>query len=63
MSRFEEINSLSTNSAKWSHALKKFVGNLAANCLSLFDHFVGLALKGLTFSLLLVEYLEFIIIR
>ena len=63
MSRFEEINSLSTNSAKWSHTLKKFVGNLATNCLSVFDHFVGLALKGLTFCLLLVEYLEFIIIR
>ena len=24
------------------------VGNLATNCLSVFDHFVGFALKGLT---------------
>ena len=27
--------------------LKQFVGNLLTNCLSVFDHFVGLALKGL----------------
>ena len=26
---------------------KQFVGNLPMNCLSVFDHFVGLALKGL----------------
>ena len=34
-------------STKWSNALKQFVGNLPTNCLSVFDHFVGLALKGL----------------
>ena len=27
--------------------LKQLVGNLPTNCLSVFDHFVGLALKGL----------------
>ena len=27
--------------------LKQFVGKLPTNCLSVFDHFVGLALKGL----------------
>ena len=27
---------------------KQFVGNLPKNCLSVFDHFVGLALKGLS---------------
>ena len=27
----------------------QFVGNLPTNCLSVFDHFVGLALKGLSF--------------
>ena len=27
--------------------LKQFVGNLLTNCLSVFDHYVGLALKGL----------------
>ena len=28
----------------------QFVGNLPTNCLSVFDHFVILALKGLTLS-------------
>ena len=37
---------LSANPTKWSNTLKQFVGKLAANCLSEFDHFVGLALKG-----------------
>ena len=32
---------------KWLNALKQFVGNLSTNCLSMFDHFAGLALKGL----------------
>ena len=27
---------------------QQFVGNLPTNCLSVFDQFVGLALKGLT---------------
>ena len=38
---------LSANPTKWSNTLKQFVGNLPTNCLSVFDHFVGLALKGL----------------
>ena len=42
------INSLSANFTKWSNTLKQFVGNLPTNCLSVFDHFVGLTLKGLT---------------
>ena len=37
------INPLSANLTKWSNTLKQFVGKL-----SVFDHFVGLALKGLT---------------
>ena len=41
------LNPLSANFTKWSNTLKQFVGNLATNCLSVFDHFVGLALKGL----------------
>ena len=41
------IHSLSTNFTKWSSTLKQFVGKLPTNCLSVFDHFVGLALKGL----------------
>ena len=32
---------------KWSNTLKQFVGKLPTNCLSMFDRFVGLALKGL----------------
>ena len=43
------FNPLSANSTKWSNTLKQFVGicrNLS-NSLSVFDHFVGLALKGL----------------
>ena len=38
---------LSANLTRWSNTLKLFVGNLPTNCLSVFDHFVGLALKGL----------------
>ena len=41
------INSLSANITKWSNTIKQFVGKLPTNCLSVFDHFVGLALKGL----------------
>ena len=42
-------NPLSANPTKWSKTLKKFLGKLQTNCLSVFDHFVGLALKGLRF--------------
>ena len=40
-------NNLSANSTKWSNKLKQFMGKLPTNCFSVFDHFVGLALKGL----------------
>ena len=40
---------LGANPTKWLNTLKQFVGKLPTNCLSVFDHFVGLALKGLTF--------------
>ena len=43
----EIVNPLSANPTKSSNTLKQFVGKLPTNCLSLFDHFVGLALKGL----------------
>ena len=42
------VNPLRANPTKWSNTLKQFVGILPTNCLSLFDYFVGLALKGLT---------------
>ena len=41
------INPLNANPTKWSNTLKQFVGNLPTNCLSVFDHFVKLAHKGL----------------
>ena len=40
-------NPLRANFTKWSNTLKQFVGNFPTNCLSVFDHFVGLALKGI----------------
>ena len=42
-----DMNSLSANPTRWLNTLKQFVGNLPINCLSVFDHFVGLALKRL----------------
>ena len=41
------LNPFSANFTEWSNTLTQFVGNLPTNCLSVFDHFVGLALKGL----------------
>ena len=41
------INPLSAIFTKWSNTLKQFVGKFRTNCLSVFGHFVGLALKGL----------------
>ena len=41
------LNPLGANPTKWSNTLKEFVGKLPTNCLSVFDHFVGLALIGL----------------
>ena len=43
-----KLNPLSANFTKWLNTLKQFVGNLPTNCLSVFGHFVGLALKGST---------------
>ena len=42
-----DLNPLSTNPEKWSNTLKQIVGNLPTICLSVFDHFMNLALKGL----------------
>ena len=41
------INPLRANFTKWSNTIKQFVSNLPTNCLSVFDHFEELALKGL----------------
>ena len=40
------LNPLSAKFTKWPNTLKQFVGKLPTNCLSVFDHFVNLALKG-----------------
>ena len=42
---------LSANPTKWSDTLEHFVGNLATNCLSVFDHFMGLVLNNLIVTL------------
>ena len=42
-----KLNPVSTNFTKWPNTLKKFVDNLPTNYLSVFGHFVKLALKGL----------------
>ena len=42
------INPLSANPTKWSNTLKQFVSKFRTNCFSVFDHFVGLVLNGLT---------------
>ena len=41
------VNPLRANPIKWSNTLKQFVGKLPTNYLSVFDHFVELALKEL----------------
>ena len=43
----EIINPLSTNPIKWSNTLKQFVSILPTNCLSVSEHFLKLAFKGL----------------
>ena len=47
MKNVKDSNPLSANITKWSNILKQFIGKLPTNCLSVVDHFVGLALKGL----------------
>ena len=44
LSKDFQINPLSTKLTKWPNTLKEL------NCLSVFGHFVGLALKGLSYS-------------
>ena len=57
--RYSSFNPLSANPTKWSNTLKQFVGNLPTNCLSVFDHFVGLALKGLRKLFLTIKVSRF----
>ena len=41
------LNPLNAKFIKWSNTLKQIVGKLPTICLSVFDHFSGLALKAL----------------
>ena len=41
------VKPLSTNPTRRSNTLKQFIGKLSTNCLSVFDHFVRMGLKGL----------------
>ena len=41
------INPLNAKFIKWSNTLKQIVGKFPTICLSVFDYFSGLALKGL----------------
>ena len=43
------LNPLSAKPAKGKNTFKQFVSKLPTNCLSVFDHFVALAFKGLRF--------------
>ena len=49
------VNPFNTNFTKWSNTLKQFVSNLPTNCLSVFDHFVRLMLKGLNIAFPLIS--------
>ena len=49
------FNPLSANPTKWSNTLKQFLGSLPTNCFSVFDHFVGLALKGLILPCIMLK--------
>ena len=48
--------------SKWSNTLKQIVGKLPTICLSVFDHFSGLAFKGLNYHYLpsevTIKYIE-----
>ena len=53
----ENINLLSANPRKWSNTLKQFVSCWPTNCLTVFDHFLGLALKGLIYEVMMKSLL------
>ena len=57
------FNPLSANPTKWSNTFKRFIGNLPTNCLSVFDHFMGLALKGLRLAIVLKLQRQFLIVN
>ena len=52
------VNPLRANPTKWSNTFKQFVGNLPTNFFSVYDHFVGLALRGLMYFCSLSEQFQ-----
>ena len=58
MENIFSVNPLSANPEKWSNTLKQIVGNLPTICLSVFDHFMNLALKGLRRDVQVTELSE-----
>ena len=54
------LNPLKPKFIKWSNTLKEIVGKLPTICLSVFDHFSGLALKGLKLVSALLYVTHFI---
>ena len=60
--KLNPVNTLSANPTKWSNTIKQFVFNLLTNCLSMFDHFLVLAPKGLTIKyLILTEVFKYLL--
>ena len=55
------VNPFRRKPTQWSNTLKQFVGNFSTNCLSVLDHFEGLALKQL--KEWIFEWIEFHEIR
>ena len=51
----DDVNPLSAKLTKWANTLKQFVGNLPMNCVSVFGHFVRLALKGLSLDIFQIQ--------
>ena len=52
------INRLRANFTKLSNILKQVVGKLPTSCLSVFDHFVGLALKRLKYVKVIMVFIN-----
>ena len=48
------VNPLSANPKKWSNTLTQLVDKLLTNCLSVFDCFVALEVKGLRLIWLMI---------
>ena len=61
LSGFSLINPLSAKFIKWSNTLKQIVGKLPTICLSVFDHFSGLAFKEIS-HLVIAAFIHYLIL-